>query len=70
MKKCPICKVVALLAGIGAVNWGLVAFLNIDLVSKLLGPMTLPAKVVYGLVAVSGVLTLVSIVKQCPCGSK
>lgn len=70
MKKCPICNIVSLLAGIGALNWGLVAFLNMDLVAKFLGPMTLAAKVVYGLVALSGIVTLVTIVKPCPCGSK
>ena len=70
MGKCPICKIVTLLAGIGALNWGLVAFLHVNLVEKLLGDMTLPARAVYGLVAVSGLILLVSIIKTCPCCKK
>jgi uncharacterized membrane protein YuzA (DUF378 family) len=50
MKKCIICKVVVLLGGLGALNWLLVAFLNINLVTRILGEGSLPSKVVYGLV--------------------
>lgn len=66
-KKCAVCKVVALLAGIGALNWGLVAFAGIDLVAKVLGPMTLAAKAVYGLVAIAGALAILSVFNLCPC---
>ena len=69
MKKCPICKIAVLLAGIGALNWLLVALFNINLVAKLLGETT-AAKVVYILVGVAGALLLVSLVKPCPCGNK
>lgn len=65
-KDCGICKIVGLLVAIGAVNWGLVAFFNLDLVARVLGPMTLPAKVAYGLIGVAGVLKLISLVKACP----
>ncbi len=64
---CAICKVVGLLVGIGALNWGLVAFFHLDLVEKLLGTMTGPAKVVYGLIGIAGLLKLISLVKCCPC---
>lgn len=67
MGKCPICKVVTALAGIGALNWALVAFLNLNLVTKILGDLTLASKVAYGLVGISGAILLVSIVKACPC---
>ena len=70
MGKCPICKVITLLGGIGALNWGLVAFFKINLVARFLGDMTLPARVVYGLVGVAGVIILVSLVKTCPCCKK
>ncbi len=70
MKKCPICKLAVLLAGIGALNWGLVALFNFNLVTTLLGDMTTAAKVVYIIVGVSGLLLLVSLVKPCPCGNK
>ena len=67
MKKCPVCKVAVLLAGIGALNWLLVAFFNLNLVTRLLGDMTAASKVVYALVGVSGLLLLISLVKCCPC---
>jgi len=37
---CIGCKWVGLLVAIGAMNWGLVGILKIDLVERLLGPMT------------------------------
>lgn len=48
---------------IGAVNWGLVGLLNIDLVKLILGETVL-AKLVYILVGVSGVL-LLPMLKDC-----
>ncbi|MFB6209580.1 MAG: DUF378 domain-containing protein [Candidatus Nanohaloarchaea archaeon] len=46
------------LAGIGAVNWGLVQFADLNLVTTLLGTNTLPTAAVYGLVALGGVQVL------------
>ncbi len=66
-KNCGVCKIVGLLVGVGALNWGLVAFFHVDLVAKLLGTMTVPAKAVYGLIGIAGVLKLLSLVKACPC---
>ena len=66
-KKCAVCKLVALLAGIGALNWGLVTFVHVDLVQRLLGSVPAAAKAVYGLVAVAGALLLLSLAKCCPC---
>ena len=67
-KGCGVCKIVGLLVGIGALNWGLVGIFQIDLVEKLLGTMTGPARAVYGLIGVAGLLKLISLVKCCPCG--
>lgn len=39
---------------VGAVNWGLVGALNVDLVSALFGPMTTVTRVVYMLVGAAG----------------
>ena len=64
---CVVCKIVGLLVGIGALNWGLVAFFGLDLVARALGPMTTGAKVVYGLIGLAGLLKLISLVKPCPC---
>lgn len=67
MGKCPVCKAVVLLGGLGALNWLLVAFFNYDLVGSILGDMTLAAKVVYALVGVAGAILILSLVKSCPC---
>ena len=67
---CGVCKIVGLLVGIGALNWGLVALFHLDLVEKLLGTMTTPAKAVYTIIGVAGLLKLISLVKCCPCCSK
>ena len=69
-KSCGICKIVGLLVGIGALNWGLVGIFQVDLVAKVLGEMTGPARVVYGLIGVAGLLKLISLVKCCPCQCK
>ncbi|MBI3996230.1 MAG: DUF378 domain-containing protein [Candidatus Omnitrophica bacterium] len=66
---CGICKVVGLLVGIGALNWGLVGIFQMDLVATLLGDMTMPARIVYGLIGVAGALKLISLVKCCPCNA-
>ncbi len=70
MKNCGICKVVGLLVILGAINWGLVGILQVDLVAKLLGDMTTPSRVVYGLIGVAGLLKLISCIKDCPACKK
>lgn len=47
-----------LLASIGALNWGLVAFANVDLVAALFGAASLISNVLYGVVALAGIYTL------------
>lgn len=69
-KACIVCKIVGVLVGVGALNWGLVALFQVDLVAKLLGTMTGPAKGVYVLIGIAGLLKLISLVKCCPCQSK
>ena len=66
-KSCVVCKIVGLLVGIGALNWGLVGIFQVDLVAKLLGEMSGPSRVVYGLIGVAGLLKLISLIKCCPC---
>ncbi len=69
-KCCCVCKVFGLLVAIGAINWGLYGVFGIDLVAKLLGDMTMGAKIVYGLIGVAGVIKLLSCVVKCPCCPK
>ena len=71
---CPLCKVAGLLVVIGAINWGLVGALNMNIVSQLLGVGTTGEKVVYILIGVAGILKLLSCFINCPgnksCGTK
>ena len=66
-KCCGVCKLVGLLVALGAINWGLSGLFQIDLVAKLLGSMTGPAKIVYAIIGLAGVLKVLSLFKCCPC---
>lgn len=69
-KGCVICKVVGVLVGLGALNWGLVTFWGLNLVDKALGMGSAPAKVAYGAIGIAGALKLFSLVQACPCQKK
>ena len=43
---------------IGSVNWGLIGFFNLNLVSLLFGSMTWLSRIIYGLVGISGLYLL------------
>lgn len=64
-QSCAICKIVGAIAIIGALNWGLVAFFNVNLVEQIAGSGAM-AMLIYGLVALSGLLLIVSYVYVCP----
>lgn len=44
---------------IGGLNWGLVGFLNIDLVATLFGSMTLISSIIYILVGLAAIYAIV-----------
>ena len=69
-KPCVVCNIVSVLVGVGALNWGLAGVFGFDLVAKVLGEMTMPAKIVYGIIGLAGLIKLVSLVKPCPCCAK
>lgn len=50
---------------VGALNWGLVGLLDLNLVSKLLGAGTMLERVVYDLVGLSALVELVNHGKMC-----
>lgn len=52
-----------ILLSIGGLNWGLVGGLEFDLVAYLFGPMSLIARIVYGLVGLSAVYMLLMLPK-------
>ncbi len=47
-------KIALVLIIIGAINWGLIALFELDLVALLFGDMTILSRIVYGLVGLSG----------------
>lgn len=47
-------KIALVLIIIGAINWGLIAIFNFDLVAAIFGDMSVISRIVYGLVGVSG----------------
>ncbi len=65
-KKCIICKIVCVLAGIGALNWGLVALFGFNLVETIFGMGTGLTKITYVLVGLSGLGLLVGCFMSCP----
>jgi len=69
-KNCIVCKLVGLVAGVGALNWGLVALFNLNLVTKALGDGTSGTKAAYVVIGLAGLMKLISLVKCCPCCSK
>jgi uncharacterized membrane protein YuzA (DUF378 family) len=65
---CPIGWTAKLLCAVGAINWGLVAFLRFNVVEYLHALLPIPYlnMVLYGLVAASGVYVFVKMfVPQC-----
>ena len=47
-------KIALVLIISGAINWGLIALFELDLVALLFGEMTILSRIVYGLVGLSG----------------
>ena len=48
-------KIALVLIIIGAINWGLIAAFEFDLVASLFGDMSVLSRIVYGLVGISGI---------------
>jgi len=67
MGKCIICKLIGFLGGLGALNWLLVALFNFNLVTVVLGDMTLAAKIAYTLIGIAGAMLIFMLFKSCPC---
>lgn len=48
-------KIALILIVIGAINWGLIGLFNFNLVAMIFGDMTIMARIIYGLVGISGI---------------
>ena len=51
-------KILLVITIIGAINWGLVGLLNVDLVAFLFGTQSLLTRIVYTLVAICGIVNI------------
>lgn len=51
--------VAILLSAIGAINWGLIGLFNFNLVSLILGDMSILSRIVYILVGLAGIYLIV-----------
>ena len=67
---CLLCKIIGAIAIVGALNWGLVGLLNMNLVERIFGEMTMITRIIYGLVGLSGIALLVSYFTVCPACKK
>ncbi len=69
-QSCFLCKIVGLLAIIGALNWGSISLFQVNFVENLLGQYPTAVRVVYGLVGLSGLALLASYFMVCPACKK
>ena len=67
-KACLVCKIVGVLAIIGALNWGAIGIAGVNLVENILGAGL--ARIAYILVGLSGLALLASFFVVCPACKK
>lgn len=44
---------------IGAINWGLIGFFNLDVVSAIFGNMSMITRIIFAVVGIAGIYSLV-----------
>lgn len=66
MRSCPMVWFANLMSAIGAINWGLAAFLRFNLVEYIASILPIPYlnMIVYGVVAIGGIYSLVFLFTQ------
>lgn len=57
-------QIACILTVVGALNWGLVGLVNLDLVAAIFGTMSILSRTVYVLVGLSGILVAVNCFKN------
>lgn len=63
---CALCKIVGLIAIIGALNWGLIGLTGNNMVEQVFGAGTTLTKGIYILVGLSGIMLFLSFFIVCP----
>lgn len=61
MKMKPMAMTAFILLVVGGLNWGLIGFLNFDLVAAIFGPMSLLSRIIYSLVGISAIYSIFSV---------
>ena len=51
-------KVLLIITIIGAINWGLIGIMDVDLVALIFGKMSLLSRIVYTLVGICGIVNI------------
>lgn len=51
-------KIALIFTIVGAVNWGLIGFLDFNLVEFLFGDMTMLSRIVYSIVGITGLINI------------
>ena len=44
---------------VGAINWGLIGFFNLDLISMIFGNMSMISRIIFAVVGIAGIYSLV-----------
>ena len=70
MEKLNFCMISWSLMIVGAINWGLVGLLGLDLVAAILGGVPILARVVYIMIGLSGCYALYGMITKKGCDSK
>ena len=65
--KCLVCKVVTVSVALAAINSGMLAFFQRDLVARFIGIPGMTARIIYGVIGVAGLMKLISLFVCCPC---
>ncbi len=60
----PITLLLAVLASVGAINWGLISAFDFNLVTYLLGEGTTLTRIVYAGVGIGGLFSMLTIIKS------
>ena len=68
-QSCAVCKIVGLIAIIGALNWATTGIWGVNMIERVLG-FGRAAKLAYGLVGLSGLALLASFFVICPACKK
>jgi uncharacterized membrane protein YuzA (DUF378 family) len=57
-------KIVWLLLIIGAFNWGLIGWLNFNLVGKIFGNQTMPSRVIYAIIGAASLYGIYRVIEM------